>query len=81
MRWVGGKADKFFVDYVGDVAIYTTTDWKATHFAVRDQILREAEANIWDLLDRYERVILVGHSLGSVIAYDVLSRVALRMKC
>lgn len=79
MRWVGGKADKFFVDYVGDVAIYTTTDWKATHFAVRDQILREAEANIWDLLDRYERVILVGHSLGSVIAYDVLSRVALRM--
>ena len=76
---LGGKAAKLIVDYVGDIAVYTTTDIKSRHFAIRAQILREAQDALWDLIGRYPKVIVAGHSLGSVIAYDALSRAALRM--
>ena len=77
--WLGGKAARLMVDFVGDIAVYTTTDRKSRHFAVRNQILREAEEEVWNLLQHYGRVIVAGHSLGSVVAYDTLSRLALRM--
>jgi hypothetical protein len=58
--------------YVGDVARYLTP--LPGNIKLRQTIRREGV----DLLKRiheggeYERVILVGHSLGSVIAYDLL---------
>ena len=68
------KAKRLVVDYVGDVAVYTTTDVKLKHYEVRDRILRAAVGKTQWLLDRYERVVLAGHSLGSVVAYDALNR-------
>lgn len=71
------KASQAFVDYMGDVAIYTTTDVKSKHHHVRNSILTEAVNDVKALIDnqRYKNVIIAGHSLGSVIAYDTLNRV------
>jgi pimeloyl-ACP methyl ester carboxylesterase len=61
--------------YVGDVTVYTTTDEKSKFFAVRSRILATSRALLGALLadDQYERVVVAGHSLGSVIAYDTLN--------
>lgn len=63
--------------YLGDVAVYVTADDKAEHFAARSRILAECTDALKRLLtsaERYDRVLLVGHSLGSVIAYDAVNR-------
>lgn len=69
--------------YIGDIAIYTTTDIKSKHYQVRQKILEHAVGKVESLLKskapEYGKMILVGHSLGSVIAYDVLNRVNHRM--
>lgn len=65
------------VEYVGDIAVYVNADAKAVSFQARSAILKEARETILRLLrsrEGYERIVLVGHSLGSVIAYDVLNR-------
>ncbi|MCZ6700199.1 MAG: hypothetical protein O7B80_00920 [bacterium] len=70
------KVSKKLVNYVGDVVVYTTTDRKAEHFEVRRRIIQEAQNQIENILKdhRYTRVLVAGHSLGSVIAYDTLNR-------
>jgi hypothetical protein len=67
------------VGYIGDVAIYTTTDAKSRFFDIRSKILAESLTLVKSLLDdnTYDRLILAGHSLGSVIAYDTLNRLNL----
>lgn len=72
----------FVVEYVGDVAIYVSS-YKVSRFdAVRDKILQEAcsvarqiySAGISDdTHPAYDSVVIVGHSLGSVISYDTLN--------
>lgn len=66
--------------YIGDVAIYTTTDAKSKYYAIRRQILNESQALVEEILNdaSYDRVILAGHSLGSVIAYDTLNRINIK---
>jgi len=61
---------------VGDVAVYVQMDKKQRDNAVRQSIIAEASTAISALAqdDRYDRVIVAGHSLGSVIAYDALGR-------
>jgi len=78
---VGKFATPVIVGYVGDIAIYTTTDQKSKHYRLRQQIIAEASALLESLLlekngtvEKYDRVIIAGHSLGSVIAYDTLNR-------
>lgn len=68
------------IDYIGDVAIYTTTDEKSRHFQLRQQILARTQTLFENILNdpRYDRVIVAGHSLGSVIAYDVLNRINIK---
>ncbi|MCX7592342.1 MAG: hypothetical protein N2235_01020 [Fischerella sp.] len=65
------------VNFVGDVAIYTTTNVKSPFYKIRQQILMESltllKAILRDKQANYERVILAGHSLGSCIAYDTLN--------
>jgi hypothetical protein len=67
------------VDVVGDIAIYTAMDMKSQHFEVRKRILDGATGSLEELIrskaPEYQRVILVGHSLGSVVAYDALNRI------
>jgi hypothetical protein len=81
---------RFLKDFVGDVAVYTNPDAKAKNFAVRKAILNGAVAAATRLLrgsstekkdentekkdENYDQVIIAGHSLGSVIAYDAINQ-------
>jgi hypothetical protein len=71
------------VNYVGDIAIYTTADAKSPHHQVRQQILTESLALLKSMIrDKeadYDQVILAGHSLGSCIAYDTLNLLSLEL--
>lgn len=72
----------FVVEYVGDVAIYVSS-YKVSRFqGIRDQIQQAVRAVAHEiyaagLVDKshppYDEVVIVGHSLGSVIAYDALN--------
>ncbi|GAB3639167.1 hypothetical protein GCM10027422_47580 [Hymenobacter arcticus] len=79
----------FFVQYLGDVALYVDAYKVDKYHKVREQIRRQAYRTACALYGAreqdtsgqgqvkppflYERIILVGHSLGSVIAYDALN--------
>ena len=75
-EWVRSRLDAMLVDYVGDVAIYTTTSPLAAEYATRQKALNGAVAFTTAVLQDAEndRVVLAGHSLGSVIAYDTVNR-------
>jgi len=70
-----GQAGRFVLGVVGDAARYLTPD-PPNIKARRDirtaglELLRGLHE---DRLRRYERIIVVGHSLGSVIAYDLIT--------
>ena len=73
----------FFASFIGDVAVYTNADAKAKNFLVRKAILAGStnavirllqEKNVAQANDPYDQVIVAGHSLGSVIAYDTLNQ-------
>lgn len=73
VRWLKG----LIVGYVGDIAVYANADVKASSYEARSKILKEVRKAILRLIrspEGYERIVLAGHSLGSVIAYDVLNR-------
>lgn len=61
--------------YVADVAVYVTADAKSKNYAARSAILKGSTAALKRILadEEYDRVILAGHSLGSVIAYDTIN--------
>jgi hypothetical protein len=74
----------FLIEFAGDVAIYTS-GYKVSAFdqvrsAIRQTVL-DAAAPIYSAKDGnaadapwlYDHIIVVGHSLGSVIAYDTLN--------
>lgn len=76
---IEGYLRPMIVGYIGDIAIYTTMDEKSRFFRLRQQILAESQALLESILDDdYDRVIIAGHSLGSVIAYDTLNRLNIR---
>jgi len=66
---------RVFVDYLADVALYTTADENSVFFATRAAILKEATRRIRFLLRerQYGSVAIAGHSLGSVIGYDAIN--------
>lgn len=65
------------VDYLGDVAVYTSADENSAFFETRNAILKHSTAELRRILKdpQYDQVVLAGHSLGSVIAYDTLNKV------
>jgi hypothetical protein len=77
--------NRFLTTAIGDLAVYLGADTLSTNFAARSQILEECTQTVRDLLGsqldlvpdhtpcNYDRIILVAHSLGSVIAYDTLN--------
>ncbi len=72
----------FFVRYVGDVAAYISAHKVSRFSELRSQIkevgMKMARA-AYELYDKesgqleYDHVLVVGHSLGSVVAYDTLN--------
>jgi len=75
-KGLGRLVSPFLTGYLGDLAIYTTTDRKSKFFNLRQKILADSLEMLKLVLNdpEIERVILCGHSLGSVIAYDSLNR-------
>jgi hypothetical protein len=66
---------KFGLKYVGDAARYLSPlpENVGVRHAIRSAGLDLLRRLHLDPLRRYDRIIVVGHSLGSVIAYDVLT--------
>lgn len=71
------KLERLLIQYLGDVVIYTNPDRKALHYEIRQKIIQGLKMHIDTILqdDRYTSMLLIGHSLGSVIAYDVLNEI------
>ncbi len=70
---------RFVSESLGDVQVYTTLDELSSHFPVREAILTESEKLMQVVDERdYRRVVLIGHSLGSVVAINLLQRLQLR---
>lgn len=71
------KAKKVFINYIGDVVAYTSTDRKAYLFNVRQSILRNSRLMLESILENreYGSVIIASHSLGTVVGYDTLNRI------
>lgn len=73
-----GLINAYVVGYAGDAARYLEP--RAGNVARRQEI-REAGVELIDQLHdqrRYARIVVYGHSLGSVIAYDILSHAWIR---
>ncbi len=71
------------VGYLGDIAVYVSTDQKAPSFEAKRAILKQSSTSLATLLtDRtrqFDQVVLTGHSLGSVIAYDTVNELLSRV--
>ena len=67
---------RIFVDYLGDIALYTTANENSAFFVTRAAILKEATRRVRYLLrdPQYQSVAIAGHSLGSVIGYDTINQ-------
>lgn len=72
---------RVLASHVGDITLYCATDEKSEYYPVRKAILDGAVEKIQWLATNggYDKLILCGHSLGSVIVYDALDRLNLRM--
>lgn len=75
---------RWIVQYLGDVAIYLSSEKLDTYWRIREEIKRDCYrvANaVYRSVSRqsgnpellYNRFIIAGHSLGSVVAYDCLN--------
>lgn len=81
---------KILTSAIGCLAVYLGADDLSRNFAARSQILHECTTMLIDLLAgldetgtpskewTYDEVLVAGHSLGSVIAYDSLSQLIVR---
>ncbi|MFA5550852.1 MAG: hypothetical protein WDA03_04470 [Trueperaceae bacterium] len=65
------------LSHVADIALYVTSDRLSSRARTRRAILDEGEELLRALLGAgYEGVYVAGHSLGSVVALDLLDRLA-----
>ncbi|MEI9423529.1 hypothetical protein O7A70_20410 [Mesorhizobium sp. Cs1299R1N1] len=66
------SVDRFGLPYFGDVAAYVRAEAATVEkrALIRDRGLRLLKRLMMD--DAYDRIVLVSHSLGSMIAYDLL---------
>lgn len=67
-------ARSFLINYAGDVAAYVSGS-KASKFAeVRSQVQSQVGLALDHLIEEKYEVIVLAHSLGSIVAYDVVNR-------
>lgn len=79
---ISAKVRTLMVEYVGDVAAYVSSTkldrFDAVRKAIKELAKESASAVYLAMADektfQYKSVAIVGHSLGSVIAYDTLNR-------
>ncbi|HEV2854532.1 MAG TPA: hypothetical protein VHC97_17185 [Thermoanaerobaculia bacterium] len=78
---LSATARSFLVQYLGDVALYVSPHkldrFNETRDRIREEVFKTAcalyAARTQDGKPEYDQVALVGHSLGSVVAYDTLN--------
>jgi hypothetical protein len=72
----------FYIQYFGDVAAYVSSHKVNKFNEVREQVKavgRDTARAVYEATDQttgrlvYQKVLVVGHSLGSVVAYDTLN--------
>ncbi|HLB37310.1 MAG TPA: hypothetical protein VJL31_12125 [Gemmatimonadales bacterium] len=75
-------ARSVLIKFVGDIALYVTADERSGFFRTRQEILKDASEHLRALLedDDYSAVYVAGHSLGSVIGYDSINRLARELR-
>jgi hypothetical protein len=73
---VGMFIEKAAQDFIGDLVRYLDLDPRSAHFEIRQMIINGALDELRELVqgNSYDQIIIAGHSLGSVIAYDTLNR-------
>ncbi|MGH7579293.1 MAG: hypothetical protein ACREM9_03920 [Gemmatimonadales bacterium] len=76
---LSGAVRRFLVQYLGDVVVYVeshTVDRFADLRARIRQCVTDRARAIYGATgdEAYDRVVVVGHSLGSVVSYDVLNQ-------
>ncbi len=82
LLYVSRKVRGFLLQFVGDVAIYITPQTLDRFNDVRERIkdcVQKVAETVYRARDEdgkllYGRVIVIGHSLGSVIVYDTLNK-------
>ena len=74
---ISAVARRFLVQYVGDVAAYIQPQeldrFSELRARIKERVWKAAVA-VYAAADQYDDVLFVGHSLGSVVAYDTLNR-------
>jgi pimeloyl-ACP methyl ester carboxylesterase len=70
--------------FATDTAIFCLHDQRSSYYEIREKVLKGAVDELIALLkdkdiegnELYQQIIVVGHSLGAVIAYDAFNRIA-----
>jgi hypothetical protein len=70
---IGGIAEDVAMQFAGDAVCYLDLDPRSDNFETRQKIIDGALEELKELTENYDQVIVAGHSLGSVIAYDALN--------
>jgi hypothetical protein len=89
LAWGIWSARRLVIQFFGDVAIYLSPDKVDRHWRIRDEIKRHCcriTDNVYRAVSRgsggtrwlYGKIVVTGHSLGSVIAYDCLNALVQR---
>lgn len=67
---------RYIREWLGDVKIWVTHQETASHYTIRKSILDNARQTFSHVIQKYNglnnRTIVLGHSLGSTIAYETL---------
>ena len=79
---LGFAIGRFLEQYVSDVVFWTTTFEKDVKHQKRQEILRSAERTLFHVLQdpHCQRIVIIGHSLGTAIAYETLLRLGRRLR-
>ena len=83
--YLNNTARKLLVDFMGDVAAYVAAHTASKFYEIRQLIQKRAKTvgrAVYSLARKdgkpfYDRVIVMGHSLGSVVAYDLVNALLL----
>ncbi|MBA2313212.1 MAG: hypothetical protein H0V97_10500, partial [Actinobacteria bacterium] len=71
---------RFLAESLGDVQVYSERDENSEHYAAREAVLEEAEKTFALVAERrYVEIVVLGHSLGSVVAFTALDRLRRRV--
>jgi hypothetical protein len=80
--WLESTLSTKMANVIGDIVIYNTADEKCSLYEIRKNILAGSVDAVRYLIEpqtdgsrAYGKVLLVGHSLGTQIAYDTINRI------